>query len=301
MSTNVQALSDIGTMSALPATDFAVFLGMPAEVTAAVRSQERRLFAVSGGDCEHMLAMLLNRVQAESALVKLRRLIQPDPDGFAMLCCMLRAALHTRERYRQVGIDDEVFESTMRCFPRFVREHRTSYGRYGFDRDFWTIRQLSMRLFRLGELEFELADQPYDVPNSASSARVINIHIPSDARLERERCMQSLNRASRFIQAFFPTWSGLPVMCSSWLLSPALGELLPETSHILQFQHLFDIVGTDPTAEDWREWVFQRSKAPIAELAEHTSLQRNMKAYLLGGGRVGIGVGILSTDFNTNN
>ena len=46
MSTNVQALSDIGTMSALPATDFAVFLGMPAEVTAALQRQQRCVVGV---------------------------------------------------------------------------------------------------------------------------------------------------------------------------------------------------------------------------------------------------------------
>ena len=295
MSTTVQPLSGMGIASALPATDCAVFLGLPPEAAAAVKSQEERLFSEGAGGLEGMLTMFLNRAKAGPALVKLRDLVQPDRDGFGILCCMLRAALYTRSKYEQLGIGQDIFKATMECFPRFVREHHASYGRYGFDRDFWTIRQLSLRLFRIGELEFELADQPDDLPSSASGPRVINVHIPSDARLEQERCIHSWKCASRFIQKFFPDWVGLPVMCSSWLLSPALGELLPDTSHILQFQQLFDIVETDPMADDWREWVFQRNQAPIGELPEHTSLQRNMKAYLLKGGQIGVGVGVLNT------
>lgn len=280
----------------LPATDLAVLLHMPDDVTKHLHKQERRLFFDDSDECQRLVVFverLGNRTTAESARIELHELLGADPDGFGMLCCMLRAAAAARSRYQRLGIGEDVFEATMGCFTRFVREYHRSYGRYGFDRGFWTIRQLSLRLFRLGELEFELADQPYDVPKSAPGSRVINVHIPSDAHLNRARCVESCRWMVDFVSRFFQDWSGLPVMCTSWLLSPALGELLPQSSHIIQFQRMFDIVGTDPNAQDWREWVFQRNPAPIGDLPERTSLQRGMKAYLLNGGQVGTGTGVL--------
>ncbi len=44
---------------------------------------------------------------------------------------------------------EDVFIATMGCFSRFVREHFDSYGYYGFDRDFWTTRQVNAKLFRI--------------------------------------------------------------------------------------------------------------------------------------------------------
>ncbi|PWG66986.1 hypothetical protein DF196_00220 [Bifidobacterium callitrichidarum] len=217
-----------------------------------------------------------------------------DPNGLRILYWMLYAAgRYTFPEYRRLGIPVSIFDATMGCFTRFVGEHRVSYGRYGFDRDFWTYRELSARLFRLGSLEFELAYDTADVPAVAGSSRVINVHIPSDASLDPAQCDRSFAESHSFLTRFFPDWTGLPYWCESWLLSPALERLLPEGSHILAFQRRFDIRETDPDAPDWREWVFQRCGAPIAELPERTSLQRNMKRFLLDGGKVGIGIGCL--------
>ena len=288
------SLPETDSAHQLPATLLSVRLAMPAEAIGEVKEREQRLFVpANSAQLRPLLGRLQQRAEAQSAYQELHQLLSPDTSGFAMLCCMLRVASAAEGRYRQLGIDAHIFEATMGCFTRFVCEHRVSYGGYGFDLGAWTIRELCLRLFRLGELEFELADQPVDVPQSAGSPRVINMHIPSDAHLEPLRCKESCEQADTFIKEFFSDWSGLPVMCSSWLLSPALQHLLPENSHIMEFQRLFDIVDVTPDAQDWREWVFQRNDAPIGDLPERTSLQRNMKAYLLKGGHIGIGVGRL--------
>ena len=219
-----------------------------------------------------------------------------DPDGMHMLYWMLAtAAKHTAADYRRRGIPADVFDATMACFPRFISEHRVSYGRYGFDRDFWTYRQLGSTLFRIGELEYELVDTAVDTSPFACVGlpRVIAIHIPSDARLTPALCDDSIIRARAFLTRFFPDWTGLPFVCESWLLSPALEQLLPAESRIIAFQRRFDILTTDDAAPDWREWVYQRSDAPIADLPEGTSLQRAMKRHLLAGGTIGTGTGTL--------
>ena len=91
----------------------------------------------------------------EKARESLKKSIGEDPQGMKILCCMLKAAAISLEKYREQEIEDRVFDDTMKCFTRFVEEHKASYGIYGFDRDFWTGRQLSLQLFRLGELEYE--------------------------------------------------------------------------------------------------------------------------------------------------
>lgn len=252
-----------------------------------------------------LLPQLINPAVAETAVSELKTVISPDPDGLKMLVCMGQAVAMAHREYRRRGISDDVFVDTMGCFPRFAHEHMVSYGRYGFDREWWTWRELSLRLFRLGELEFELADYRADLPHGAGAGAVapsadtrgINIHIPSDARLTRENCLTSLRLCGDFLAEHFPDWAGLPYACESWLLSPALPDLLPPESNIIRFQNMFDLAFARPEAEDWREWVFQRNPAPIPDLPETTSLQRAIKAHLLAGGTIGVGHARLKPEF----
>ena len=79
---------------------------------------------------------------------KAKKILGDDGQGMKMLACMLRAAGNTREKYRTAGIDASVFIDTMKCFSRFVREHKNSFGVWGFDRDFWTGRRGVRTAFR---------------------------------------------------------------------------------------------------------------------------------------------------------
>ena len=170
----------------------------------------------------------------------------------------------------------------MACFTRFVREHFESLGTYGFDRGFWTTRQINARLFRLGELEYELLQE--------GEKRFIALHIPSDCRLEPALLDESVDRAKKFLAAYFPEWRDAPMTCESWLLSPVLKELLPPASRILRFQRAFDLTpGTDDEREAVLQWVFrltapQQKNVSLDALPENTSLQKSMKRFLLSGG-----------------
>ena len=183
----------------------------------------------------------------------------------------------------------------MKCFSRFVREHDASCGCYGFDRGFWTTRQRDAKLFRLGELEYELLCE-------GEGEKAIGLHIPSDASLEMNRLNASLSKARDFLNRHFPDWANAPIRCSSWLLSPALKDLLPPGSRILGFQAAFDLTGTKPEADDVVQWVFGLSEAQKAgcrleDLPENTTLRRNMKALMGAGGSVGTAEGILARAF----
>ena len=81
--------------------------------------------------------------------------------------------------------------------------------------------------------------------------------------------------------------------CQSWLLSPALKNILSGNSNILSFQKLFDIVETDEESMAVLDWVFPGFDKVSGKLPENTSLQRNMKKYLLEGKKIGWTKGIL--------
>lgn len=222
----------------------------------------------------------------KKAREELKKNLGEDPNGMKMLFCMLKAAVISWEKYQKKGIEPETFDETMKCFSRFVGEHRISYGSYGFDRDFWTGRQLSLQLFRIGELEYEKVEDEKE-------GRYISIHIPSDADMKEENLRKSLQEAGEFFQKYYPGWSRLPYKCCSWLLSPALKGLLGERSRILAFQDMFQIEEVYQDSDAFLEWVFKRKDIPLEKLPENTSLQRNIKAHLLSGGWVGEGMGRL--------
>ena len=253
------------------------------EVEAAVLEMEvKREF--SGADKE--IRKLTEAENWQKARADLKQSIGEDPRGMKILYCMLKAAEISWEKYQEQGIEGKVFDDTMKCFARFKEEHKESYGVYGFDRDFWTGRQLSLQLFRLGELEYEKAEEE-------NGERYISIHIPSDAVLEPEKIQESLAREKAFWDKQDPFWNSVPYKCCSWLLSPALKELLGENSRILKFQEMFTVTQVFKERDGFMEWVFKRKDIPLDQLPEETSLQRNMKAHLLSGGWVGEGMGCL--------
>ncbi len=215
--------------------------------------------------------------------------------GADELARQLLTAVENRESGPWRGIEEDVYIDTMRCYARFAREYFASYGVHGFDRGYWTVRQRDAKLFRLGALEYELLRE--------DGAPMIGLHIPSDvADFAPDALNASLAAARAFLRRHFPDWADAPVRCESWLLAPALKELLPPGSKILRFQAAFDLTETDPDADDVLQWVFglaegQKADAKLDRLPEDTTLRRNMKALLLSGGKVGVAVGRLARGF----
>ena len=215
----------------------------------------------------------------DDALKRIKAFLGEDPLGMKILTFMLLCSPKTWERYQELGISRAIFTETLKCFTRFINEHLESYGTFGFDRDFWTMRQLSARLFRLGTLEFELTED--------RGQKAVHVHIPSDADLSPQTRHRSYDTARDFIARLFPAYEGVPFLCTSWLLSPALKECLPEGSRIRSCQDEYEVTDVFPEPDSFLTWVYKRPDIPVADLPEDTSLQRNLKKYLLAGGKVG--------------
>ena len=221
-----------------------------------------------------------------------------EDGGMSQLAVTLAAALHTRETYRACHISDKIYLSTMDCLRRFLEETYAMLNRWTFDRGFWTWRQTGCLLFRLGALEFEYCAPGAGErrPESLRSVPVLNVHIPSDAALAREELERSYDWARRFFtdEAATLCRQGQPqaVLCGSWLLSPALEELLPEDSAIRRFAKDYRRYAVDEEDAEFYRWLFgSPTPLPAADLPEHTSLQRRAKARLASGGRIGMACG----------
>jgi hypothetical protein len=258
---------------------------MPEEVTQKVLTIREKADLTK---YQKQMNQLTRHSEWEKGLEELKNTVPEDKDGFIMLTCMLIAGLTTYENYAKKGVSEEIFFDTFGCFSRFVKEHMVSFVKYGFDRDFWTPRQLAMDLFRLGTLEFELYTD--------DDLELLSIHIPSDAALTMENCRKSYDLAKEFFPKYYPDFHYEKFVCESWLLSPYLKELLPEHSHIIRFQNSFVIEGVDLKSRDYMEWVFKNRNLSIDEVPQETSLQRRMKEYIKKGGVIGNGAGYLKPD-----
>lgn len=240
---------------------------------------------INYSDLEESLQMLFSSETNEDGYIDLSRGLGEDRDGMKMLTCMLHCARRSYAMYRQRNIPDEIFDATFKCFPRFMNEHYERFHEVGFNTGWWTIHQVSLHLFRLGELEFRMT--------TLNNEKVITFHIPSDAVFTPENVQDSIKKARRFFSVFFPEYKGVPYVAKSWLLDPILKQFLPTSSNILAFQRLFEIRETDYDTDNFMRWVFKTTCLPVQDLPENTSLQRNIKQHLLSGKKIGDALGFL--------
>lgn len=251
--------------------ELAELIGMPREMAAKLRHEE---------GFEREKAALLTKEGFEGAANALHEALSPDPDGARILSVMLEAATMSEGKYRELGIPHEIYVDTMKAFSRFTEEYRAGYGSYGFSAWWWAGRQTSLKLFRLGALEYEMCEGE------------ISLHIPTGADLGREAVTSSLCVARAFFRRYFSAYDGVPYVCFSWLLDPVLKEVLPRGSRILAFAERFSVTGRRD-GEDYKRFVFGRDDLPLEALPEKTFLQRKLKERLRAGGTMGAAEGIL--------
>ena len=242
------------------------------------------------GEYDEILSRLVEISTFEAAWEELKTALGNDEHQRRALALELKAALTTYEKYLSEGIPERVFVDTLKAYTRYAKSYEKTYGEWGFEHASWLPRHLSMRIFRLGTLEYEYKEFLGD--NS------IVIHIPPDAVLDSDLLDDSFLQAKEFAKKFRPEFVGKRIIGNTWLTSPVLEELLPEGSKILTFKRKFDIIEHKAGESYISSFVFERpgfnpDTDDIDSLPERTSLQRSIKALYKRGGRVGFGVGIL--------
>lgn len=247
-------------------------IALPMEIRYWICTLEERMdFAPVDG----LLPDFYNREKMKTVHTALENLWEEDPGHMKMLAAMLYASAAAYDRYQEKKIPDEIYNATMKCYTRFLRETWDRTGAWEFDRYWWTARQAGCHLFRIGELEYEI--------KQAEGRDVIGIHIPSDADFSPEAVDASLRAAEEFFEKYFPEYAGCDYICHSWLLDQQLTNWLKKDSNIVQFQKRFSIYDPGEAEVDFLRWIFCAPGVPYADLPERTSLQRKVKHHLLEG------------------
>ena len=205
-----------------------------------------------------------------------------------------KMACETYEQYQKKKIGDEIFWDTFSDISLWCEECREKYGEYGLQEYGWLWRHIEMTIFRLGRLQFERMESEWEFwyknQQVCKGDTVISIHIPKGGKLEKEDCRRSFELGKKF-------WGrAYPYLCHSWLLYPGLKELLDPDSNILQFQKFFELLQVDYVFREGEERIFDCLMEDPEKYPENTSLQRNARKYLMQGGRLGSGLGVIAAD-----
>lgn len=187
----------------------------------------------------------------------------------------IKFACETYDKYMEKGIDEKIFWDTFYDITIWSDHCYVEHGVYGIPVHEWLGGFFDMKIFRLGRLEFEYYDE------------FIHVHIPAGEPLIWAECEKSFEAAYE--------WFGKEkdYVCHSWLLSPDLKNILPESSNIIQFQNHFDVKKTDYEERQAEERIFGHVLQTVADYPEKTTLQKKAKAYLLAGNSFANGYGTL--------
>lgn len=228
---------------------------------------------------------IITRSKWDEGITELQELLGNDPSGVKILWELLHiVSTYSYEAYVRRGISKDIFAATMKFCTRFLQERYHTYGDYNFVWAWWFPRQISLSEYRIGALEYEFV---------SGESMEIAIHIPSDADMSKESVARSMGDFIEFRRKYYPEWKTVRMTCDTWMLMPELKELLEEDSNIIAFQNLFAIDMVDYNATWYMGWIFPGVEKVDGNLPEGTSLQRNLKKYLLEGRQFGIAKGHL--------
>ncbi len=115
---------------------------------------------------------------------------------------------------------------------------------------------------------------------------VLHLHIPTGGNLDDSAVTAAIRQAQRF----FASWEVHQdiMVCDSWLLDPALASFLPENGNICKLMRRFAKFPVLRDKPQIYERVFGEGFNPslLATWPCSTSLQRNLRAFILDGGTV---------------
>ena len=148
------------------------------------------------------------------------------------------------QRYQAAGISEAILMATIEDFVISVERNYILEGSMGIVNANVLANHLSMRLFRLGRLQFCMTGAVMDIPDKGirKGDPVIDVHVPVGSPLTDKECQEAFLIAEQFFATHFPEYHYAYYTCFSWLLDEGLQQFLKADSNILQFQKLFEPV-----------------------------------------------------------
>jgi hypothetical protein len=121
----------------------------------------------------------------------------------------------------------------------------------------------------------------------------LDIHIPKGGKMDFEQCQKALMDACEFYRQYFPEKEIRIFTICSWLMDAQFQLLLSPQSNIVRFQrefYLFPVLADEKAAY---ERVFGDPSVDIANAPEDTALQTAVKRFVLSGGNLRFGSGVI--------
>lgn len=192
------------------------------------------------------------------------------------------------ERYQKAGIDQEILLQTIEDVRVNVQRNVILKGKIGLLGGDFMQSRMSMKLFRLGRLQFEMSEMYVDIPQKkiCKGEPILDVHIPKGGPLTPDECRQSFEMARSFFATYFPEYQYRCYTCFSWLLDDNLRSFLPNNSNILQFQKLFEVVHSRKE-NSILHFMFKFGlieREEIRDCPATTDFAKKIKEYALAGG-----------------
>ena len=111
----------------------------------------------------------------------------------------------------------------------------------------------------------------------------ISMHVFFEADLTAEAVSASLKASCEMATRMFPDKSFKAIYCSSWLLHPAVSEVLENHSNIRKFADSFVKFPSQSGAQAVFHYAFPGEYLDLKDLPENSRLQRGLKARILKG------------------
>jgi len=125
---------------------------------------------------------------------------------------------------------------------------------------------------------------------------VLDVHIPAGEKLVHEDCISSYKQAMEFYTQYFPDQQFMGFTCTSWLLDPALAQILDAGSGIVRFQSDFYLMPVLSNDHQIFERVFGDKPEDLSKAPRDTSLRRAILDYLANGGQFRGSFGFIPVD-----
>ena len=192
------------------------------------------------------------------------------------------------EKYKSCGISEEILLDTLSDIVIWTNTHFTLTGKFGLSETEWLARHLSFRLFKLGRLQFCMADSEFDIEEAGlkKDGPVMEIHIPEGEPMPLDRCKASIEASRTFFAKYFPDFNYSVYTCHSWLLDGEVAVLAGEASNITAFRGLFKITRNDPS-DALLKYIFRwnATREALPSLEAKSSLAKKVKEAALSGAR----------------
>jgi hypothetical protein len=115
---------------------------------------------------------------------------------------------------------------------------------------------------------------------------VLDIHIPEDGKMDFVQCGESIATAQSFFAAHYPENTARACTCTSWLMDPQLGEMLPEQANIVRFQRQFYLIPVLSNDKATLSRVFGEYPIVVDSAPRDTTLRRSILDWMRAGGRM---------------